>query len=317
MKVFITRELPEIAFDLLRQNKITFDYYKKEQPIPRKVLLQKVKSCEALISLLTEKIDKEVIDQMMRCKIIANYAVGYNNIDIEYAKKKKIIVTNTPDVLTESTADLTMALVLACARRIIEGDNLLRKKKFKGWEPKLLLGAELKNKTFGILGAGRIGGAVAVRAKSFGTNIIYYDSKKNITLEKTTGAKKVSLNNLLLISDILSVHLPLNTKTFHFLDQKKLSQVKRNSILINTARGEIIDEKALIRLLKKNSSLVVGLDVFENEPNINGELLKFSNVLVLPHLGSATREARNGMTELAAKNVINVLKGKPALSPVF
>jgi len=317
MKVFITRELPEIAFRMLKQNKISFDYYTKDQPIPRKLLLQKVKSCEALISLLTEKIDREVIDQMQSCKIIANYAVGYNNIDIDYAKKKNIIVTNTPDVLTESTADLTMALVLCCARRLSEGERLLRAKKFKGWKPKLLLGMELKDKTFGILGAGRIGSAVAKRAKSFGTHINYVDSNRNQKLEKETKAKKVELTYLLKNSDILSVHLPLNDQTYHFLNQERLNQLKRNSILINTTRGEIVDEKALIRLLKINELMAVGLDVFENEPNLNPELLKFPNVLVLPHLGSATNEARNGMAELAVKNVINVLNRKPAFTPVF
>ncbi|HSW55914.1 MAG TPA: D-glycerate dehydrogenase [Ignavibacteriaceae bacterium] len=317
MKVFITRELPEIAFRLLKEKKISFDYYKKDQPIPRKLLLEKINSCEALISLLTEKIDKEVIDQMPKCKIVANYAVGYNNIDIDYAMKKKIIVTNTPDVLTESTADLTMALVLACARRLREGEELMRSKRFKGWKPKLLLGMELKDKTFGILGAGRIGSAVARRAKSFGTNIIYVDSNRNQKLEKETAAKKVSLNYLLKNSDILSVHLPLNSQTYHFLNQEKLNQLKRNSILINTTRGEIIDEKALIRLLKGKKIMAVGLDVFENEPYLNPELLKFTNVLVLPHLGSATREARDGMAELAVRNVINVLEKKPALTPVF
>jgi glyoxylate reductase len=317
MRVFITRELPEIAFKLLKENKVSFNYYKKDQPIPRKLLLEKVKECEALISLLTEKIDKEVIDQMPKCKIVANYAVGYNNIDIDYAKKKNIIVTNTPDVLTESTADLTMALVLACARKLSEGQKLLEAKKFKGWKPKLLLGMELKNKTFGILGAGRIGSAVALRAKSFGTNIIYVDSNRNIKLEKETAAKKVSLKYLLENSDILSVHLPLNSQTHHFLNQERLNQLKRNSILINTTRGEIIDETALIRLLNKNRIMAVGLDVFENEPYLNPELLKFPNVLVLPHLGSATEEARDGMAELAVKNVINVLKKKPALTPVF
>ena len=317
MKVFITRELPEIAFRMLKQNKISFDYYSKDQPIPRKLLLQKVKNCEALIPLLTEKIDREVMDQMPNCKIIANYAVGYNNIDIDYAKKKNIIVTNTPDVLTESTADLTMALVLNCARRLSEGERLLRAKKFKGWKPKLLLGMELKDKTFGILGAGRIGSAVAKRAKSFGTSIIYVDSNRNQMLEKETKAKKVALRYLLENSDILSVHLPLNSQTYHFLNQERLNQLKRNSILINTTRGEIVDEKALIRLLKSSKLMAVGLDVFENEPNLNPELLKFPNVLVLPHLGSATTEARNGMAELAVRNVLNVLNGKPAFTPVF
>ncbi|MGB5288716.1 MAG: D-glycerate dehydrogenase [Ignavibacteriaceae bacterium] len=317
MKVYITRELPEIAFKLLRQNKISFDYYKKDQPIPRKLLLSKIKDCEALITLLTEKIDKEVFDQMPRCKIISNYAVGYNNIEIEYAKKKKIIVTNTPDVLTESTADLTMALVLACARRISEGEKLLRRGKYKGWKPKLLLGMELKGKIFGILGAGRIGSAVAKRARSFGTNILYFDQKRNEKLEKELGASKVSLPFLLQNADIFSVHLPLNNKTYHFLNKGKLNQLKKNSILINTSRGEVIDERALISLLKRNWIMAVGLDVFENEPKLNPELSKFPNVIVLPHLGSATKEARDGMAELAVKNVINVIKGKRPLTPVY
>jgi glyoxylate reductase len=176
---------------------------------------------------------------------------------------------------------------------------------------------ELKDKIFGILGAGRIGTAVARRAKSFGTNIIYVDSNRNQKLEKETAAKKVSLNNLLENSDILSVHLPLNSQTHHFLNHERLNQLKRNSILINTTRGEIIDEKALIRILESNRIMAVGLDVFENEPFINRELLNCPNVLILPHLGSATKEARDGMAELAVKNVINVLKNKPALTPVF
>jgi len=317
MKVFITRKLPGKAFELLKQKKIPFDYYRKDQPIPGKLLLQKIKNCEALVSLLTEKIDKEVIDQMPSCRIIANYAVGYNNIDVDCAKKKKIIVTNTPDVLTESTADLTMALVLACARRLIEGEKLVRQGKFKGWKPNLLLGMELKGKTFGILGAGRIGSAVAKRAEAFGTNIIYLDKKKNQLIEKEIGAKKVSLKYLLQNSDILSVHLPLNAETYHFMDREKLNQLKKNSILINTTRGEIIDEKALIGVLRQNKLMSIGLDVFENEPDLNPELLKFDNVLILPHLGSATLEARSAMAELAVRNVINILKGKPAITPVY
>ena len=317
MNVFITREIPEIAFRLLRKNKIPFDYYKGDKPIPRKLLLKKVGDCDALISLLTEKIDKVLIDKMSKCKIIANYAVGYNNIDIKYAKKKKIIVTNTPDVLTESTADLTMTLALSCARRIVEGEKLLRSGKFKGWKPKLLLGTELKNKTFGIIGAGRIGSAVAIRARSFETNIIYFDGKRNVSLERRTGAKKVSLKKLLVSSDFISIHLPLNDKNYHFINKDRFKLMKKNAIIINTSRGEIIDEAALIKRLKNNKLFAVGLDVFENEPKINPTLLKFPNVLVIPHLGSATKEARDAMAILAVKNVVSVLKRKPPLTPVF
>ena len=180
MKVFITRDIPEVAYKLLKKNGINFDYYKEDRPIPNKTLQIKVKDCDALIPLLTEQIDSHLIDQMPNCKVIANFAVGYNNIDVEYAKSKNIIVTNTPDVLTESTADLTIALVLACARKLYEAERLVRLQKFKGWKPKMLLGVEMKGKVFGILGAGRIGSAVAVRAHSFGTKIIYYNSQNNV-----------------------------------------------------------------------------------------------------------------------------------------
>jgi glyoxylate reductase len=317
MKVFITREIPEVAFKLLKKNKIDFEIYKSDRPIPRRLLLQKVKNCDALISLLTDCIDEKIIGQMTKCRIIANYAVGYDNIDIDYAKKKKIIVTNTPDVLTESTADLTFALILACARRIFEGVSFLRNGLYKGWEPKLLLGMELKDKTLGILGAGRIGTAVAKRAKSFGMNVLYSDYKSNPTIEKKFNGAKVTLNNLLNNSDILSIHLPLNKKTFHFLDKGKMKKMMQNSILINTSRGEIIDERALINLLRRNKFIAVGLDVFENEPKVNPALLKYINVIVLPHLGSATNDARNSMAELAAQNVINVLNGLKPITPVY
>ena len=317
MQVYITRELPEVAFELLRKNRIKFDYYKEDKPIPRKLLLQKVKNCDALIPLLTEKIDKEVIDNMPNCRIIANYAVGYNNIDVAYAKKKKIIVTNTPDVLTESTADLTMTLILACARRINEGEKLLRKGRFKGWKPKMLLGIELKNKTLGLLGAGRIGSAVAKRAHSFGMKIIYCDTNQNSFIEKSFDSKKVSLNIILKKSDVLSIHLPLSEKTYHYINESKLKLMKKSSILINTSRGEIIDEIALIKLLKNDKLMAVGLDVFENEPEINPQLFRFPNVTILPHLGSATNDARNGMARLAAQNVVNVLKGLKPITPIF
>jgi len=317
MEVFITRDIPEVAYNLLQRNRINFDYYKEDRPIPKNILRKKVKDCDALIPLLTEQIDSHLIDQMPNCKVIANYAVGYNNIDVEYAKSKKIFVTNTPNVLTESTADLTIALVLACARRLCEAEMIVRLQKYKGWKPKMLLGVELKGKIFGILGAGRIGSAIAARAHSFGTKIIYYDSHKNYVLEKNYNAKKVTLNTLLGKSDFISVHLPLNENTHHFLNKERLSLVKPTAILINTARGEIIDESYLIKMLKKNKIRSAGFDVYENEPAISKELLKLSNVVLLPHIGSATEEARNGMAILAVRNVINVLKGKKPITPVY
>jgi len=316
MKVFLTCELPQLAFELLKRNKIPFDYYKDDKPIPRSVLLRSVKDCTALIPLLTEKVDKELIDNMPKCKIIANYAVGYNNIDLKYAISKNIVVTNTPDVLTDSTADLTMALALACARRISEGEKMIREKKYKGWKPNLLLGTELKGKIFGIIGAGRIGTAVAGRAAGFGVKILYSDKLNNKELEKQSGAKKVSTETLLKKSDFVSIHLPLNRITNKYLNGERLALLKTEAILINTSRGEVIDEKELIKIIKSGRVKAVGLDVFENEPFVNKELLKYKNVIILPHLGSATTEARGAMAELAVKNVINVLKGKKALTPI-
>ena len=316
MKVFITRRIPKKAIAYLKENNISFPFYKKDKPIPRKELLKNVKNVDAVIPLLTDKIDAVVIDTMNRCKIIANFAVGYDNIDVKYAKSKNIIVTNTPGVLTESTADLTMALVLACARRIPEAEQFLRAGKYTHWKPDLLLGVELKNKIFGILGAGRIGSAVALRAHSFGCKIIYFSLLKNNVLDRKTCAKKVSLNYLLRKSDFVSIHLPSDKSTFHLLDREKLALMKPGSILINTARGEIIDEKELIRTLKKGKIFTAGLDVFENELHINRELLKLDNVVLLPHIGSATEKARTDMAMIAVKNVVAVLSGKKPLTPL-
>ncbi|MHB8578896.1 MAG: 2-hydroxyacid dehydrogenase [Ignavibacteriaceae bacterium] len=316
MKVFITQEIPEIASKLLKAKNFEVSVYPKNKPISKNELLKSIKNVDAVISLLTDKFDSVILDKMSNCKVIANYAVGFNNIDIKYAKQKGITVTNTPDVLTDATADLAIALTLACARRFVEGIELVRLKKFKGWFPKLLLGVELKNKVFGIIGAGRIGTATAIRAKSFGTRIIYFSKSRNVFLENEIAAKKVSLAFLLKHSDIISVHLPLNPKTFHLLDKNKLLLLKEMAIFINTARGDIVDEKALINILKREKIFAAGFDVYENEPVLNPDLYKLKNVVLLPHIGSASIDARNNMAILAAKNVIAVLSGKKPLTPV-
>ena len=316
MKVFITREIPETGIILLKKKGFEVLTYKKDKPIPRKEFLKYIKDCDAVISFLTDKIDKEVIDKMKKCKVIANYAVGFNNIDVEYARSKGILVTNTPDVLTDSTADLTMALVLSCARLLPQAEEFVRARKFVGWRAKLFLGVELKNKYFGILGAGRIGTAVAKRAHSFGCKIIYYSNSKNNFLESKFNAKKLSLSSILKKSDILSIHLPLTKHTQNLLNEINLPLLKKSAIVINTARGEIVDEKVLISMLKTKKIFATGLDVYENEPNIKKEFYNLDNVILLPHIGSATVEARNNMSLLAAKNVIAVLTGKRALTPV-
>jgi glyoxylate reductase len=316
MKVFVTRELPERAVDLLKKEKLEVVVYPKDKPVSRNELIRNGKNSSAVIALLTDKFDRELIDKIPKCKIIANVAVGYNNIDVAYAAKKKIVVTNTPDVLTDSTSDLAMALILSCSRRLMEGEKIMREEKFEGWKPKLLLGIELRNKVVGILGAGKIGTETAIRAKAFKTEIVYFSRKRNLRLEKKTGAAKLSLNKLLRKSDIVSIHLPLTKETYHLLDGEKLSLLKKSAVLVNTSRGEIVDEKELIKILKQRKIFSAGLDVYENEPHINPELLKLNNVVLLPHIGSATEETRTEMAILAVKNVINVLKGEKALTPI-
>lgn len=317
MKVFITGKIPSIASEFLLEKGYKIKVYKKNFPISQQELIHEVKDADAVISLLTDKFDKKIISQMERCRIIANYAVGFNNIDVNLAKEKGIVVTNTPDVLTEATAEIAISLALCCARRIVEGDKFVRAGKFKGWKPDLLLGTELKNKTFGIIGAGRIGTAASIRAKAFEMKIIYFSRTRNAKLEKLTGAKKVTLNNLLKISDFISIHVPLTKDTFHLIDKKRLSLLKKSAILINTSRGEIIDEKELIKMLKNRRIFSAGFDVYENEPVINPDLLKLDNIVLLPHIGSATIETRNNMAMLAARNVDAVLKEKKALTPVY
>lgn len=317
MKAFITRKLPGNAVDLLVEKGIDVVVFGKDRQISKEEFLKHAKDADGIISLLSDKIDRDIITGLKNCKVIANYAVGYNNIDLSAAKEKNIVVTNTPELLTDATADIAIALMLACSRHITEGDRLMRENKFSGWAPELLLGIGLSGKTFGLIGAGRIGTAAAIRAKAFGMNVVYFSRSRNESLEKSTGAKKVSLEKLLKTSDVISLHVPLTDKTRNLVDKDHLHLMKETAILINTARGEILDEKELIKMLKSRRIFAAGFDVYENEPLLNKELLKLKNVVLLPHIGSATFEARTKMAELCAKNLINVLKGRKPLTPVI
>ncbi len=316
MKAYFTFQLPLVAEELLAKAGIDFEVNRSGKILSKKSLIKKAHDCDALVTLLADVIDKEVIDNLPNCKVIANYAVGYNNIDVDYARSKGIVVTNTPGILTDATADLTMALILATARRIPEAEKFVREGKFKGWKPELLLGVDLKKKYLGIIGMGRIGFAVAERAKAFGMKILYYSRSPNIKAEEELGARKVSLNKLLKTSDFVSLHVPLTPKTKNLLSKERLELLKPTAILINTARGEVVDEKHLISMLRKKRILAAGFDVYENEPQINPQLLKLKNVVLLPHIGSATVETRSAMAELVARNVIAVLTGKKAITPV-
>jgi len=310
MKVFVTYKIPEDGLKLLKE-KYELDVYEGEEFLTKEEMLKRVKDADAVITQLRDPVDKEFIDAGKKLKIIANYAVGYNNINVEYAKSKGIYVTNTPGVLTEATADIAWALILAVARKIISADRFVREGKFKGWKPKLFLGYEIHGKTLGIIGMGRIGQAVARRALGFGMNIIYHNRKRlPEEVEKKYSASYVDLETLLKNSDFISINVPLTDETYHLLDEKRLNLLKPNAILVNTARGPVVDEKALYKLLKEGKIAGAGFDVYENEPFLTPGLEKLENVVLLPHIGSATFETRSKMSIMVAENVIDALEGR-------
>ena len=309
--VFITRKIPQEAIDLLISNGFIVDVYEHENSIPAELLKEKVAHCDALLCLLTDSISKDVLKSANKLKIIANYAVGYNNIDLDYASKKNIVVTNTPGVLTNATADLTVTLILALARRITEGDEMTRQGLFKGWAPLLLLGVEITEKTIGIIGTGRIGSAVAQRAYGFNMHILYVDEKQNSIIEDKYKAERVELNQLFKESDFITLHVPLTDATYHLVNRERLKQMKSSAYLINTSRGAVVEEQALVEALQENWIAGAGLDVYENEPELTPGLAALKNVVLLPHIGSATLETRTKMALMAAENIIALNKGIP------
>ncbi len=316
MKVFITRRIPEDGIRILEREGLEVTIFPEERIPTKEEIINGVKDADALISLLTDKIDREVMDAAPNLKVIGNYAVGYNNIDVEYARKKGIVVVNTPGVLTDATADLAFALILAVSRRIVEGDKLVRRGEFKGWAPLLLLGKDVWGATIGIIGAGRIGQAVGRRARGFNMRILYYDRERKEEFEREVDAKFVTLEELLQESDIITLHVPLTQHTYHLLGEREFEMMKDGVVIVNTSRGEVIDEEALIKAIKKGKVFSVGLDVFENEPNIREELLQLPNVVLTPHIGSATERTRRKMAEMVCSDVLRVLKGEEPLNRV-
>jgi len=309
-KVFVTRNIPSPGIDLLKKHISRVDIFPYERPITKRELLEVIENYNGLLCLLTDTVDADVLKKGKNLKIVSNYAVGYNNIDIETATKLNILVTNTPGILTDATADLTWALILGTARRIREADTFTRENKFNGWSPTLFLGLPVANKTLGIIGAGKIGTAVGIRACGFSMKIFYTSNHTNSTLENKTNAKKVPLNTLLKKSDIISLHVPLTTQTVHMIGDKEFAIMKDSAIIINTSRGPVIDEKALVKALKSGKIAGAGLDVYENEPVVEKELIELPNTLLLPHIGSATGETREKMATIAAENIIAALSGK-------
>lgn len=308
-KIFFTYRIPAEGMLLLKNYEVTGNTQDRFLTGPE--IVKGAKDASALITLLSDKIDSQIIAALPKLKVIANYAVGFNNIDIQAARDRNITVTNTPGVLTDATADLAMALLLATSRRIVEGDKFVREHRFEGWKPNLLTGPSLMGKNLGIIGLGRIGKALAHRARAFGLNVVYHNRKPLLkSEEEELGVKQLSLQELLRNSDFLSIHVPLTSETHHLLNEKKLSLLKPEAIVINTSRGAVIDEKALIKALREKKIAGAGLDVYEEEPAVPRELIELPNVVLLPHLGSATNEARREMAIMVGRNVAAVLEGK-------
>ncbi len=310
--IYVTRQIPEAGLELLRKKFGTFEMNTEDRVLTKKELKEKVKGRDGILSLLTDPIDAEILEEVgSQCKVISNYAVGFNNIDVATASKKKIMVTNTPGVLTDATADLAIALLFSCARSIVEANKFTCEGKFKGWAPMLFLGQDITGRTLGIVGAGRIGSNVAIKmAKGFGMKILYVNRTSEPELEAETGAKQVDLETLLKESDFVSLHVNLSPETTHMIGEKELNLMKPNSILINTARGPVIDEKALVKALQEKKIFGAGLDVFEREPEIEKELMTEPRAIIVPHIASATLWTRSRMAEMAAQNLIDALEGK-------
>jgi glyoxylate reductase len=330
LTVLVTRRLPSRVIARL-QERVEVDLHDGEGLTPDE-LCDRVRDAHGLICVLTDRIDASVIDAGRHLKIIADVAVGYDNIDVERARSRGIVVTNTPDVLTEAVAEFTWGLILSVTRRITEGDRLVRAGGWKRWGLEFMLGAELRDKQLGILGMGRIGRAVAARAPAFGMSVVYHrgatgrsaglpPSHEASADRRSLGGggqacRAVSLDELLVTSDVISIHTPLRQETRHLIDQRALARMKRTAYLVNTSRGPVVDEAALGWALRERLIAGAALDVYEKEPIVHPDLLGFENVVLAPHLGSATRETRTAMADLAVSNVLAVLGGQPPLTPV-
>ncbi|OIP78365.1 MAG: D-glycerate dehydrogenase [Parcubacteria group bacterium CG2_30_44_18] len=317
-KIFVTRQILESGINLLKGKDYEVEISDFDGVLPREQLLGKIKGADAVLALLTDKINAEFFDAAgPQLKVVANYAVGYDNIDVPEAKKRGIIVTNTPDVLTESVAEHAIALMFALAHRIVESDQFMRDGKYAGWAPMLFLGNDMAGKTVGLVGLGRIGSTVAKRLKQgFDMKIMYFDVHRNEDLEKEYGLVYADLETVLRKADFVSIHVPLLPATRHLIGEAQLKMMKKGAYLINTSRGPIVDEKALVEVLKNGVIRGAGLDVYEEEPKMAPGLAELDNVVITPHTASATEETRGAMSELAAKNIIEVLEGREAITPI-
>lgn len=317
-KVVVTRRIPGNGIKILQDAGFEVVVSPHDRVLERQELLNFIQGAEGVLSMLTDKVDEEFLNAAgPQLKVVANFAVGTDNFDVAALSTHNIVGTNTPDVLTEAVAEHAFALIMAITRRIVEADKLARSGALPAFGPEVLLGMELKGKTLGVLGLGRIGSRVAEIGKSMGMNIIYYDIKQNADFESKVGAKfSAAAEDLLKESDVVSVHVPLLDSTKHLINADRLKMMKPTAYLVNTSRGPVVDEAALVEALKSGVIKGAALDVFENEPKHAPGLDQLNNVVMTPHIASATIEARSAMGELAAKNIVAVLSGQPPLTPV-
>lgn len=318
MKIFVTYPINELGIKYLRENGIEVVVNTKKRPLKPREIEKILPKYDGAITMLFDKIDQNLIDKLSsNFKIIANYAVGFDNIDLKSATSKNIIVTNTPGVLTEAVAEHAWALVLASGRRILESNSDIKNGKYKFWQPSGWLGPQVWGKTLGVVGLGRIGSFVAeIGYYGFKTKIVYHDVSRDDRFELELKAKYLSLHELLERSDIISIHVPLNESTYHLIGKKEFELMKKNAIFINTARGGIVDNKSLAEALKSGKIFSAGLDVWENEPKVPNFFKGIKNIILTPHIGSATLEAREKMSKIAASNVLSVLRVGKALNKV-
>ena len=318
--IYVTRKIPDIGIGLLRAAGHEVDVSEKDGVLTKEEFLHalKAKPYDAVLCLLTDVIDKEVCDAAPSVKIFANYAVGYNNIDVQTVTARGIIITNTPGVLTDTVAEFAFSLMLAVTKRIPEADRFTRAGKYEGWAPELMLGCDLKGKTLGVLGAGRIGTGVAVRAhRGLEMNVIYYDIQPNEFIEKDAQAVfKETVDDVLKEADVVSVHVPLLPETTYLMNAERFAMMKPTAYFINTSRGPVVDEPALVEALKNGTIRGAGIDVYEEEPKLASGLNKLDNVVITPHIASASEETRNKMSEMAAQNIIDFLAGGMPQNPV-
>ncbi len=314
--VYVTRPLPQPGTARLVEAGLDVVQQDQDRPASRDELLAGVRGAAGILAMLTDRIDDELLDAAPDLRVVANLAVGFDNVDVPAASARRVVVTNTPGVLTDATADLAFALLLATARRLGEGERLVREGSWKVWGPNQLLGRPVAGQTLGIVGLGAIGTAVARRARGFDMTVQYVNRRASPAAEATTGARLVELDELLATSDFVSLHAPLNDQSHHLIDAVALSRMKPTAVLVNTARGALVDEAALVEALRSGTIAAAGLDVFEDEPRLAPGLVELDNVVVLPHIGSATTAARAAMVELACANIVAVLSGGRPPTPL-